>query len=120
MTHLECCKCGVSFGMTNQLYEGRKRDREAFFCPNGHAQAFVDSLEEKMRKARDRAIQEQARLAEENAIKEKEILRLKKRSANGVCPCCTRTFTNMARHMKTKHPEILADNVVKIASKRKP
>lgn len=31
--------------------------------------------------------------------------RIKNRVANGVCPCCTRTFQNLHRHMETKHPE---------------
>ena len=30
---------------------------------------------------------------------------LKTRVHNGVCPCCSRTFTNLQRHMATKHPE---------------
>jgi len=31
--------------------------------------------------------------------------RLKNRIKNGVCPCCKRTFTNVSRHMKCKHPD---------------
>lgn len=31
--------------------------------------------------------------------------RLKNRIAAGVCPCCQRTFQNLARHMKCKHPK---------------
>ena len=31
--------------------------------------------------------------------------RLKNRSKAGVCPCCTRTFKQLAAHMKNKHPE---------------
>jgi hypothetical protein len=27
------------------------------------------------------------------------------RIGNGVCPCCNRSFTNLRRHMTTKHPE---------------
>lgn len=30
--------------------------------------------------------------------------RIKNRIANGVCPCCQRTFKNLARHMKGQHP----------------
>ena len=26
------------------------------------------------------------------------------RTGNGVCPCCKRSFTNLRRHMNTKHP----------------
>jgi uncharacterized small protein (DUF1192 family) len=30
--------------------------------------------------------------------------RTKKRVAAGVCPCCNRTFENLARHMAGEHP----------------
>ncbi len=33
------------------------------------------------------------------------VTRTKKRIANGTCPCCTRTFTNLARHIAAKHPD---------------
>ena len=36
----------------------------------------------------------------ENKI-EKQLKRIHK----GVCPCCNRSFTNLKRHMETKHPE---------------
>lgn len=42
-----------------------------------------------------------ARLAE--AAREAE--RLRRRTAAGVCPCCNRSFVQLARHMKTKHPD---------------
>lgn len=29
---------------------------------------------------------------------------VKRRVAAGVCPCCTRTFQNLAAHMQNKHP----------------
>lgn len=28
-----------------------------------------------------------------------------KRVQNGVCPCCNRSFWNLERHMKSKHPK---------------
>lgn len=30
--------------------------------------------------------------------------RIKNRIARGVCPCCKRTFQNLAAHMQTQHP----------------
>jgi hypothetical protein len=30
---------------------------------------------------------------------------VQKRVGNGVCPCCNRTFEDLARHMKVKHRE---------------
>jgi hypothetical protein len=29
---------------------------------------------------------------------------MRKRIQSGVCPCCNRTFENLGRHMKSKHP----------------
>jgi hypothetical protein len=37
-----------------------------------------------------------------------ENTKLRKRIKNGVCPCCTRSFTNLRRHLQTKHPEYAA------------
>jgi hypothetical protein len=34
--------------------------------------------------------------------------RIRNRIAAGVCPCCTRTFKNVARHIKDKHPTYVA------------
>lgn len=31
--------------------------------------------------------------------------RIKNRVKNGVCPCCNRTFENLARHMQAKHSD---------------
>ena len=33
-----------------------------------------------------------------------QLTKVKKRVGNGVCPCCTRSFTDLARHMESKHP----------------
>lgn len=34
-----------------------------------------------------------------------QLTKTKKRVSNGVCPCCNRTFKQLARHMENKHPE---------------
>lgn len=114
MTDIECCNCAIIFGVPDRWQKHRTQDKQQFFCPNGHPQSYSESVLDKVRRERDRAVQEQTRLAEENQAKEKEIKKLKKRASAGTCPCCTRTFSNMARHMKTKHPEMLASNVVKM------
>lgn len=107
MRNLECCNCGVVFGITDNLYTKRLSDGKNFYCSNGHSQAFQNSGEDMMRRERDRAIQEKARLEEELAKASKEMERVTKRTMHGICPCCNRTFSNVARHMKTKHPEIV-------------
>lgn len=35
--------------------------------------------------------------------------RVTRRIKAGVCPCCTRTFQNLARHMHTKHPDMATE-----------
>lgn len=40
--------------------------------------------------------------ARKNARKAKS---LSDRAHAGVCPCCNRTFKQLAAHMKTKHPD---------------
>lgn len=119
-TECQCKSCGVVHHIPTALYNGLRENGGYYNCPNGHSWGWDKAQEkevERIRRDRDRAIQERARLEEENAEKDKKIVRLEKRASAGICPCCTRTFTNMARHIKTKHPELLATNVVKLKAK---
>lgn len=115
-----CGACGVIFGMSREFIAQRKRDRETWYCPNGHPRVFAGPTEEsKLRNqlaaVTARADQLQASLASQRSITSHErakvrglkgvITRVKKRVGNGVCPCCNRTFQDLARHMGTKHPE---------------
>lgn len=107
-----CITCGVSIVMPEGLYRERLRGHANFFCPNGHSQVFVDEhLEVKLKREL-----EQERKRREWAERDAKIMtaaldrekaasaRLRKRVKNGVCPCCHRTFKQLARHMVTKHP----------------
>lgn len=116
----DCPACGVLFGGPSEFFSRRRQDGENFFCPNGHAQTFAENEHDLTRRERDRLKQETARLEEEAraawaAVKteegkrrasELELKRIQKRATAGVCPCCNRTFTSLARHMKSKHPEV--------------
>jgi hypothetical protein len=47
-----CCVsgCNLTFAFTSEFYKQRKKDRETFYCPNGHPQHFVgQSTEQKLR-----------------------------------------------------------------------
>jgi hypothetical protein len=124
-----CCKCKCEMWIPDALYEAAQSARGviSFYCAYGHAQVFAvgETEETKLRRERDRIrrerdrlkqreamLEEEARLARERADKaEAATKRLKKKAAVGNCPCCKRTFTNMARHMQTKHPEFRAEAV---------
>jgi hypothetical protein len=113
VTTTTCCACGVVFGLPDYLDKARRADGAAFFCPNGHSLSYGRSTVETLRTEVERQkklvefANNAARAERERANKlERTAERLKKRAANGVCLCCNRTFANLARHMKAKHPDV--------------
>lgn len=113
-----CPNCGVRFGVPYGFKIKRQEDKAIFYCPNGHSICYAVSTAEKLRRENERLIQ---RLAEkDDAIKYQQklreeterklvatrgvVTRIRKRVSHGVCPCCNRTFGDLARHMATKHP----------------
>lgn len=100
----------------------RREDGGTFYCPNGHSLTFGNSENSQLRRERDSLKQETARLAsvadaaERRArAAEAKSKRQLRRAGAGLCPCCNRSFANVTRHMKTKHP-----NVVPLAQKGTP
>ena len=114
LTTTSCCACGTRFAMQAEMLEQRKLTGENFYCPNGHSLAFksrLKALEAKLVE-KERALTE-ARcetVAERNRREtaEADLLKHRRRTKNGVCPCCRRNFQNLQRHMKTKHPKYAA------------
>ncbi len=109
-----CCNCGVAFGMTVTLHGARKRDGGSFYCPNGHGQHYTESTEAKLKQtekdlktARSNAQyyreEAEAKARSLSAIRG-QITKIKNRISKGVCPCCSRSFENLHRHMENKHP----------------
>jgi hypothetical protein len=120
-THLTCCyaECGLTFAAPESWVTCRRNDHAWFYCPNGHVQQFSGKSEaEKLRaeladaeRAKkywvDRTSEERGRVMErERTIRTMKghTTRLKKRVAAGVCPCCKRTFQDLAHHMHGQHP----------------
>ena len=113
-----CCgECGIVFYAPTTWVGARRDDGEnkgGFYCPNGHCRVWRESTLDKVRRERDRAVQEQARLSDALAAQrratekaEREAKRVKKRAVAALCPCCNRHFTQLDRHMKSKHPELV-------------
>lgn len=119
MENIECGGCGLPYAVPQQWLAEKRNSGAGFRCPNGCPRVFrkteldrvKEKLEEQTRVATELA--ERARVAEraeqqatEARLKtQRELDKLRKRTSAGVCPCCTRSFSNLARHMKTKHPE---------------
>lgn len=127
MNTLNCAICAITFGIPKRFDDDRRKDHKDFYCPSGHINVYRgESEEEKLRRERDIAKQQVAR-AEEDAARERrkaekavrETKRLKKRVGAGVCPCCQRSVRQMALHMKTKHPEFVAEETTNIVPIKK-
>jgi hypothetical protein len=136
MSPIVCYKCGIEFHVPEHWKTKRHESSEAFWCPNGHQQFYVESTADKLRRERDRLKQELAYKDDEIRLQREmretaerqassargQVTKLKKRANAGVCPCCNRTFLALQKHMKQKHPGFAAEdantaNVVSIGAR---
>lgn len=128
---LTCGSCGIAFAVDSSVRQRWLRDGEWFYCPNGHHIRYqeneVQKLQrqlEKERLAKEKA-QRETEFARNNAAAERKAreqterrlsarkginTRLRNRIKHGVCPCCHRTFKQLAAHMRIKHPQFNKDD----------
>lgn len=118
-----CIECGIVHAIPREL-RTRYQERGGFWmCPNGHSQGWKESnsqsATDKLRAELESAKNTNRYYAQRtNELHEQKegykrrlaatkgtVTKLKNRAANGVCPCCNRTFQNVQRHMTTKHPD---------------
>lgn len=127
MGWLSCIQCKERFALSDESEATLRRSSQSFCCPWGHSQHFKKgpSDTELLRKERDTLKQQMARkddeIRAERAWREAAqnqaraykgvATRVKNRVAAGVCPCCNRTFANLARHMAGQHPNFSQDEV---------
>ncbi len=89
-----CPYCQCSWGFANKGENARlKRELEESRVHRNNEIARHDQTKAELRET------ELRRRAEKGAK-----TRIKNRVANGVCPCCNRSFVNLARHMHNQHP----------------
>lgn len=118
---LTCYRCQCEFQVPRELYRVRKIDHQSFWCPLGHEQHFPEGPTEAERlrqqldaerarvefwRAAERRESTNRKAAERRAAAARgQVTKIKNRVAGGVCPCCSRSFVQLARHMATKHPD---------------
>lgn len=117
---IQCHSCGVRYGVDSEFRERLRQSHQTFYCPNGHgahypAKSDVEVLREKLaaseaalaseKKRKEWEAQRAAKAEQEAAAEREKHRKLKVRVSRGVCPCCKRTVSQLARHMETKHPE---------------
>lgn len=125
-----CCTCQMKFGMDRQFNNLRLNDHDMFYCPAGHPQHYtgktesqklkdqlalkqrdLDWMGHKNERLHSDLLSQKYKTRAEKAAKARILNRIK----NGVCPCCQRTFKNLADHFKSIHPDQL-DKFPEIAS----
>jgi len=114
-----CVRCGVPFAAPVDMLARRRDDHGAFYCPNGHSLSFPQQTDaekaqaevekyKQLWKAEQRyaagALEERNAAQRSLTATKAAHTRTKNRIANGVCPCCNRSFANLHNHMQTKHP----------------
>lgn len=112
LSTLTCGCCEIPFAIPESLHDKVKRDGSSFYCPNGHYISYSDTENKRLQRRLDNMSaaydreRDRAAYAERSASAYKgQATRLRNRAKNGVCPCCHRTFQQLARHMAAKHPD---------------
>jgi phage/plasmid primase-like uncharacterized protein len=113
LTSIDCGECGGVYAINERYRKQREDNAGTWNCPYcqvswGYGKGALQRANEELaaETARKKAALERANAAEAEALKlQREAARLKARAKAGVCPCCNRTFKQLAAHMKNKHPE---------------
>lgn len=112
---INCGACGGIYAINERYRSDRATDGGDWTCPyckcrwgysdHNENSRLKKELEQKAREltaAKCETLRNQQLLEAEQQARQKSEKKLK-RVGNGVCPCCKRSFTNLARHMATKH-----------------
>lgn len=104
-------ECGVAWMLENGFMAARRSDGGAFYCPNGHRQHYIDTVEARLRRQLEQANRNteyqrglKERYDRQRAAALGQVTRIRNRIEKGVCPKCNRSFCNLRRHMASKHP----------------
>jgi hypothetical protein len=114
-----CCSCFTHFAMDAALNRKLRESGGTFYCPSGHGQHYTETEVQKLKKKNQSLqnsltwteqacadqYQETQQIKKDRAVIKGQLTRTRKRIANGVCPCCYRTFQQLSRHIENKHPD---------------
>ena len=103
------CWCGIRLAIPDNLHRyAHNHKGHAIHCPLGHQFVYRDDFQTQLEqeRRRHRATRELLSQEERSHVATRgHLTRARKRAAAGVCPCCKRTFQNVARHVAAKHPD---------------
>ncbi len=115
---VSCAQCGIVFAVPDHFDQVKRQHGSTFYCPSRHPLVYKSENDELKRKVaqlqarnthladqRDAADRDRETARRSAAAYRGQVTRIRKRVGNGVCPCCNRTFANVARHMASRHPD---------------
>jgi hypothetical protein len=125
LTQINCGKCGGTYALNERYRADRQKEGNGWHCPycqtswGYFGNGDIDDLKKKVanaeyrekleRERKERALSEANQLRFSLRSQKGAMSRIKNRVKHGVCPCCTRSFTNLREHMKTQHPDYSAE-----------
>lgn len=127
LERIKCGGCGLVYAVDQDWVDARQASGDGFKCPNGCCRVFREKDADRIKREMQAQLEAERRrreMAERIATHESQlrqiaerrrataqgqITKLKKRLGNGTCPCCNRTFQQLAKHMACKHPEYSGD-----------
>ena len=115
---MDCAQCGVVFAISDRLNTSRKESGESFYCPNGHGMTYGKSVADRLRDQLSAAERDREwfRTAERETREERDrvraslaatkgvVTKMRKRAIAGSCQFCHRHFSNVERHVASRHP----------------
>ena len=105
--------CGHVTALPRAVYDQRREDHQGFWCSTcGRENYFPRQSDLELALEAQARAEEQAKSAERRAqyaenslrVTRGHLTRIKRRIAAGVCPCCKRSFRDLARHMTGQRP----------------
>ena len=122
LTQINCGECGGTYAINERYRQQKQENKGSWTCPYckvgwGYQNTETEADRLKKQLAAESARLEAARRERDNALLEADHFRKSRdgmkgayrkvavRVKNGVCPCCKRTFSCLAEHMKAKHPD---------------
>ncbi|MCC7158854.1 MAG: hypothetical protein IT281_04890 [Ignavibacteria bacterium] len=117
---INCGGCGVTFALTSSFVEKRRNDHKGFYCPNGCNRYYPGKSDEEILKEKLAAAQSNVEYWSRRSTANYEKYEAEKRSKaahkahytmlkrkvkKGQCPCCEKTFPDVAEHIKNTHPD---------------
>lgn len=126
LTVITCGECGGTYAL-NERYRKHKEDKgQGWHCPyceiswgyfgEGKIGELTKQLVQERQRLdqikadRDRLNTRAIQLERQRSALKGLVTKERNKAAKGLCPCCGEQFSNVASHMKNRHPEFVAKN----------